>query len=1059
LNSTEYFTQVAGPSPISAFVAQTPCSTTKEPDKTMNTESASNNNTQKKAFVLDAEQFRNIAQDQVIRTGLAWFKENRVMELDSDEVRLWALVEDEQNDEELSCELSYDDEGKLLAQCDCDPGHDGVCAHAVAALYAYSDQSEGEVLAGASDTAISVRVKRGRAEVDVEALGKNWFGAWKTRSINSENPYSRNYRVNIRTLHRHGNYCACPDFATNQLGTCKHIEAVLHQIGKRDDYNEIKAQPVPCSYVYLDWDAVSPPQIRVHRRSDLAGEIKVRIDLKFSADGLFNGRVPDDFFRFEQWVRDYPGIDIGEDVMAWVQHISTSASQRLRATEICSQIESSGGHLPGIRVRLYPYQVQGVAFLAATGRALLADDMGLGKTIQAIAAASWLMQHDGVARVLVICPASLKHQWAREIEKFTDYPVQIIQGGPAARGVQYRHGHGFYVVNYELVLRDLSLINKTLSPDLIVLDEAQRIKNWRTKIASAIKRIASRYAFVLSGTPLENRLEDLYSLMQVIDPTVLGPLWRYMVKFHITDERDKVLGYRNLSELRQRLAPVMLRRDRRLVSKQLPQRIEQRLDVALTPEQQELHDSAVSAAGRLAHIAKTRPLTPSEQNRMMANLQQARMACNAAGLVDKETEGSPKIDVLADLIEELCVQSGHKAVVFSQWERMTYMVEQRLERMGVGSVRLHGGVPTGKRGALMDRFKDDDAIQVFISTDAGGVGLNLQSASVLINLDTPWNPAVLDQRIARVHRLGQTRTVQIILIVSTDSYEQHVMGLVAGKRHLFDNVVDIDGQEDVVGVDKRLLEMLADDLAEFKPGRGGSEHEAAQSGVESTDVVSDDGSVTVDVDINGLNIEQALTRSIETLQAHFGNRIERILGAGGGLLVVLDQVDSQDDLAASELSAAMLNESEKEIRVALIDSRTRASLQRLGKASPLHGAETYFEVRAESQAKTSRLVEQAQEKLQAAEILLQREQGKVAAELIVAALLSSAAAKAGIDVAPAVQESAVWLYAEALPNGWLDQEEANLVVRSVALSQAPNVPPALMHGLLDDVRAFVEFIN
>ncbi len=1027
----------------------------------MNTDSTGNNRTLKNAFILDAEQFHNLAPDQVVRTGLAWFKENRVMELDGNEVHLWALVEDKQSDKELACELSYDDTGKLLVQCDCDRGCDGVCAHAVAALYAYSDHNEGKVLAGALDTAISARVKRGRTEVVVEALGDNWFGGWKTRSINSENPYSRNYRVDIRSLQRHGNYCACPDFATNQLGTCKHIEAVLHQISKHDDYEKIKTQPVPCSYVYLDWEAVNPPQIMLHRRSDLAGEIRARLDSKFHVDGQFKGRVPDDFFRFEQWARDYPGIDIGEDAMAWVQHNSACASQQLRAAKIRSQIESSGGHLPGIKTRLYPYQVQGVAFLAAKGRALLADDMGLGKTIQAIAAASWLMQHDGVARVLVICPASLKHQWAREIEKFTDYPVQIVQGGPAARGVQYRRGDGFYVANYELVLRDLSLINKTLSPDLIVLDEAQRIKNWRTKIASAVKQIASRYAFVLSGTPLENRLEDLYSLMQVIDPAVLGPLWHYTANFHITDERDKVLGYRNLSELRRRLAPVMLRRDRRLVSQQLPQRIEQRLDVELTTEQQELHDSAVSAAGRLASIAKTRPLTPSEQNRMMANLQQARMACNAAGLVDKETDGSPKIDELADLVDELCVQSGHKAVVFSQWERMTYMVEQRLKRMGVGSVRLHGAVPTSKRGALIDRFHDDDAIQVFISTDAGGVGLNLQSASVLINLDMPWNPAVLDQRIARVHRLGQTRTVQTILIVSTNSYEQHVMNLVAGKRHLFANVVDTDAQEDVVGVDKKLLETLADDLVAFKSVRGGGEKETAQSGIESTDLLSDDGSAPADVEVgvSGPNIEQTLTRCIEALQAHFGNRIERILGAGGGLLVVLDQVAEQDDLATNELSVAMLNESEKEIRIALIDSRTQDSLQRLGKASPLQDAETYFEASAEPRAKTNRLLEQAQERLLAAEILLQSEQGKVAAELIVAALLSSAAAKAGIKTVPAVQESAVWLYAEALPNGWLDQEQANLVVRGVALSQAPKVPPALMHGLLDDVRAFAEVIN
>jgi SNF2 family DNA or RNA helicase len=142
------------------------------------------------------------------------------------------------------------------------------------------------------------------------------------------------------------------------------------------------------------------------------------------------------------------------------------------------------------------------------------------------------------------------------------------------------------VVNYELAIRDLAVINADFRPDLLILDEAQRIKNWRTKVASGIKRIGSRYAFVLTGTPLENRLEDLYSLMQVVDPRVLGPLWRYLVDFHITNERGKVLGYRNLSELRRRLAPVMLRRDRALVRDQLPERTVLRIDVPLSLAQQ-----------------------------------------------------------------------------------------------------------------------------------------------------------------------------------------------------------------------------------------------------------------------------------------------------------------------------------------------------------------------------------------------------------------------------------------------------------------------------------------
>ncbi len=1014
------------------------------------------------AFILDAEQIREVAEEVTIRTGLSWFRENRVTELDGDEFSMWALVEDEQTKEGLSCTLFYNETGNLLAECECKHQHPGICAHAVAALYACADKAEGEILSGALDTAITERVKRGRAEVDVEASGDTWYGTWKARSIDSDNPYPRSYRVNIRCLQRQGNFCTCPDFATNQLGTCKHVEAVLHRINKRQDYAEITAQPVPCSYVYLCWEAVNAPQIRLHRRSDLREALILRLDLEFNADGYFHGRLPDDFFRFAQWAQDCSEIDIGEDVTAWVQQISANASHQVRASEIRAQINASEGHLPGLKARLYPYQVQGVAFLAATGRALLADDMGLGKTIQAIAATSWLMQHDGVARVLVICPASLKHQWAREIEKFTDYPVQIVQGGPQARGVQYRRGGGYFVVNYELVLRDLSVINETLSPDLIVLDEAQRIKNWRTKIASAVKQIASRYAFVLSGTPLENRLEDLYSLMQVIDPTVLGPLWRYMVDFHITDERDKVLGYRNLSELRQRLAAVMLRRDRRLVRKQLPRRIEQRLDVELTPAQAELHDSAVSNAGRLANIAKSRPLTPSEQNRLMAHLQQARMACNAAGLVDKETKGSPKLDELAALIDELCVQSGRKAVVFSQWERMTYMVEQRLKRMGVGSVRLHGGVPTSKRGALMDRFNDDDAIQVFISTDAGGVGLNLQSASLLINLDIPWNPAILDQRIARVHRLGQTRTVQTILIVCANSYEEHVMKLVAGKRHLFDNVVDSDAQEDVVGVNKKLLDVLSSDLATLKPKGGNDEGEPGQTKLAAeTDSLrpADDINTTVSdsgqVNTEEVEIEQGLTKCIEGLQRLFSTRIERILGSGGGILVVLDQIYAQDDQATLELSAELMSGAGREICIALIDLRTLGSLQRLGTASPLVGASTYYKSDEEQGSQINPLLKQAQEKLQAANILLQSEQGKVAAELILAASLSAAAAKAGTQIAPSPQESTGWLYTEALPNGWLNQDQANLIMRGVAVSQASSFPQALLQEWMEDVHLFV----
>ena len=680
--------------------------------------------------------------------------------------------------------------------------------------------------------------------------------------------------------------------------------------------------------------------------------------------------------------------------------------------------------------------------MTSRGRALLADDMGLGKTLQAIVAASWLANNEGVRRVLVLCPASLKHQWAREINKFSDLSVQIIQGNAENRMVQYRADALFFVINYELILRDLTVICETLKPDLMILDEAQRIKNWRTKLASTVKLIPSRYVFVLSGTPLENRLEDLYSLLQLVDTRVLGPLWRCLLDFHITDERGKVIGYRNLSELRRRIASVMLRRNRSLVSDQLPDRTEVSLDIPMNAMQQELHDSALAAAGRLATIAKRRPLTPSEQNRMMAALQQTRMACNAAGLVDKETQGSPKLDELARLLEELCLQSNRKAVVFSQWALMTEMVEALVRSMGLGCVRLHGGIPSHKRGDLMERFQNDAAVQVFISTDAGGTGLNLQSATVLVNLDMPWNPAVLDQRIARIHRLGQKQKVQIFLLLAADSYEQRVVSLVKSKRDLFDNVINPDASEDVVGVSKKMLQTLIDDLAPAEPE---SFNETKQSALVVESVQEDMESIVNKSKADVGEDESQLRQLIEKIQHVFKPRIERILGSDGGLLVVVSQMNDSDEQTAQDIS-------QPDIPVAAIDARTLRSLQRLGTNSPVAESRIFFETTQSEEKPENPLLKTAQEKLNSAEVLFQQQSTTGVMDLLASALLLKVAGLNNQMQVPAADSTAVWLYSEIVPGHVLTQEQASIMVRIISLSQSPVVPETLIEQALVDVR-------
>ncbi|MDP3877884.1 MAG: SNF2-related protein [Methylobacter sp.] len=999
-------------------------------------------------FLFDTERLGTLAPENTLKKGLSYFIENRVFALDAQENVLLAQVEGSKPDQPYWVELSRGEDDTLVVQCDC-ADTQPVCKHAIAALYSYAEQASNQDSAGqigsAMEEAIAERIKKGRNEVKVNLISGNLgFGIWQATSLVSTTHWQRSYQVHIRSLDARMNYCTCPDLASNRLGTCKHIEAVLHYAKKRPEYKELKAKGSPLSFVYLAWESATNPQLRVYKTPELAADLAILLDEFFDAQGLFKGRLPDDFFRFAERVAGRDDIELGEDARHYVQQCAEDASSQLRAQQITRDIMQSHGVLPGIKAKLFPYQIEGVAFLASRGRALLADDMGLGKTLQAIAAGVWLADHAGVQKILIVCPASLKQQWAREITKFTGRSVQVVQGVAESRGVHYRADALFFIVNYELVLRDLSVISETLKPDLLILDEAQRIKNWRTKIASTIKLIPSRYAFVLSGTPLENRLEDLYSLLQVVDARVLGPLWRCLLDFHITDERGKVIGYRNLSELRRRISSVMLRRNRSLVKDQLPDRTEVTLDIAMTQKQRELHDSGLSAASMLATIAKRRPLTPGEQNRMMAALQQARMACNAAGLVDKETFGSPKLDELARLLDDLCLLSNCKVVVFSQWKGMTTMIETVVNGMGLGCVHLHGGVPSHKRSELMDKFADDDSVQVFISTDAGGVGLNLQAATVLINMDMPWNPAILDQRIARIHRLGQQHKVQIFLLLAEESYEQRVAGLVRGKRDLFDNVVSSDATEDVVGVSKKMLETLVDDLAEAS---GEVKEALAELPEDALPPLSDEQAAPGTVKqtpVEGVEDDQRIHALIVQLQAAFMPRIQRIMGANGGLLVVLESCTEADEQLAENLSQA-------EVPVAVIAAHTLHSLQRLGLA-PANERELLPVIETVA---VNPLIKVAADKLQAAELLWQQQCSAGVLDLLAASMLAATTVLAGQTQLPAPELVSVWLYTDILPQQILTAEQVAALARVMALSQSPQVPETLLEQCLLDARELI----
>ncbi|HWE28998.1 MAG TPA: DEAD/DEAH box helicase [Polyangia bacterium] len=574
--------------------------------------------------------------------------------------------------------------------------------------------------------------------------------------------------------------CSCPDFLTNQLGTCKHLEAVRRLIGgdrrlrgQLATLGRTPAQPT------LTVDALGDaPALRVvgprARRFARALAVELADDGRVVGDALAVTLAEGAEGRIVHAAR--PALELG--------HSRRALAQR-RAT-VLQAMSARTLHLDVLKQPLFPYQQAGVLHLVAAGRALLADDMGLGKTVQTIAACEVLRARGEVRRVLIVTPASLKDQWARELRRYAGVDAAIVSGVAAQRQAALTSDAPYIIINYELTWRDLSQLMQ-LQADVLVLDEAQRAKNFRTKTATTLRSIPSRFLFVLTGTPIENRLDDLYSLLQLIDPQLLGPLWRFNLQFHQQNERGKIVGYKQLGELRARIATRVLRRRKEEVLAQLPALTEQTRYVALSPAQAELEQHFRSEAAKLMATAERRTLRPDEQQRLMAMLLKARQACDGAELCDPKIcadEASPKLDELEQLVGEIVEQGAGKILVFSEWTAMLQLAARRLERMGVGHALLHGGVPTTQRPALLDRFREDAQQRVLLSTDAGGVGLNLQVASYVIHLDLPWNPGRLDQRTARAHRLGQTRGVSVTYLCSETGIERGIEGTLSGKRAL-----------------------------------------------------------------------------------------------------------------------------------------------------------------------------------------------------------------------------------------------------------------------------------
>lgn len=443
----------------------------------------------------------------------------------------------------------------------------------------------------------------------------------------------------------------------------------------------------------------------------------------------------------------------------------------------------------GLNAELRDYQHAGFAWLRRLAEwgvgGVLADDMGLGKTLQTLAV---MLDRSSLGPALVIAPTSVGFNWIRETEKFapqldvtlyreTDRTDFLTQVGPGS----------VVVCSYGLAMRDASQL-AGVQWSTLVLDEAQAIKNSRSKTSTAIATIPADWKVALTGTPVENHLGELWSLLRVVSPGLLGGWEQFRKRYATPIEKNQDEGRR--LALRDRLKPFMLRRTKGEVLTDLPARTEMNIDIELTPQERAVYDQVrMSAIGEMDEIANLGDVK-DQRFRILAILTRLRqLACSPKLVQEGWTERSSKLNQLLETLLEL-KQEGHRVLIFSQFVKHLTLIREMLTEESISFEYLDGSTPAAERQKRVDDFQNGEATAFLISLKAGGTGLNLTAADYVIHMDPWWNPAVEDQATDRAHRIGQDKPVMVYRMIANNTIEQEILKLHDTKRDLVAGIME-----------------------------------------------------------------------------------------------------------------------------------------------------------------------------------------------------------------------------------------------------------------------------
>lgn len=461
----------------------------------------------------------------------------------------------------------------------------------------------------------------------------------------------------------------------------------------------------------------------------------------------------------------------------------------------------------GIEATLRPYQASGYNWLKTLSKygfgGILADDMGLGKTVQTLSYIQSEIQNGSASKVLIVAPTSLVYNWMNEISKFfPSMKALIVDGNKKQREdkLSKMTSYDLLITSYAMVRNDLSMY-QAFELDICIIDEAQHIKNPNSKTAKAIKQLDIKRKFALTGTPIENRLLELWSIFDFIMPRYLGSVAKFKSKYELPIKNNEP------TPLKSMVQPFIMRRLKKDVLTELPDKIENKMVVDLNDEQKKVYMAHLSRyKEELSQIYKRDGYQKSHM-KTLAALTRLRQICLNPGLfLDHYDGGSSKLDLLRELLEEL-IDGQHRMLIFSQFTGMLSNVRKLLEELNIGYFYIDGQTKAVERSQLVDKYNEGTKPVFLISLKAGGTGLNLTGADTVIHLDPWWNPAVEDQATDRAHRIGQKKTVHVIKIVTKGTIEEKIYELQERKRALINQVIQ-PGETFITGLTEDEIKAL-----------------------------------------------------------------------------------------------------------------------------------------------------------------------------------------------------------------------------------------------------------